>query len=116
MTLLATTQQKTSTRFLGQLEQRVYLRRTPKAVRSELSLRVSVALEKSTACYVLVSNFHPNFQNAIVQCTVLLYVQENKNSLSTGDPENSGFSRMQLIHVSHRHDSPGGWTLLQEIL
>lgn len=34
----------------------------------------------------------------IIRCTTLTscYSQENKNSLSTGDPENSGLSNIQL--------------------
>ena len=36
------------------------------------------------------------------QCTSSLqYAYENKNSLKTGDPENSGFNRMQLHGISN---------------
>lgn len=40
---------------------------------------------------------------AVTQCPMYntsLYVHENKNSLRTGDPENSGFKSMQLCSVS----------------
>lgn len=40
----------------------------------------------------------------------------NKNSLRTGDPENSGFSSMQLRKISYAARGEGLYHLLEEVL
>jgi len=45
----------------------------------------------------------PQVCSMFIQCTSSSYLYENKNSLRTGDPENSGFSSMQLCRSATLH-------------